>query len=209
MTANSIRRARRMRGSYSCDVQQQMASVSNIFGSCCCWYSQATLVASSSCKSRPPPLPCLLCSQQVLIRSKLDLMETMISSILWGVAGESPATCSCEQSMALMKSTWHLDAGAIGLNASLFHRSLITSNTVGGLSIKCHASVSKFWQATTWKHSKQLIMLFSTYLISELCESNSWCNLVLALVDVVGSNPAKKLKPINSWTYCRVLSSSR
>ena len=115
------------------------------------------------CKSRPP-LPCPLCSQRVMIRSKSDLMETMRSSNLWGVAGESPTTCSCEQSMALMKAIWHSDAGVIGLNASLFNRSLITSNTVGGLSIKLQARVSKFRQATTWNHSKQLIMLFSNCL---------------------------------------------
>ena len=75
---------------------------------------------------------------RVMIRSMLNLMETMRSLILWGVTGERPATCSCEQSMALMKSTWHLDAGAIGLNSSLFHRSLKRSRrSVNQMASKC------------------------------------------------------------------------
>jgi len=68
------------------------------------------------------------------MRSKSDLIDTIMSSILVGVAaGASPETCSYEQSIAVTKSKWQSEAGAIGLNRELFQRSAITSNTVAGL----------------------------------------------------------------------------
>ena len=47
-----------------------------------------------------------------------------------------PSHLKIEQSIALKKSTWHSDDGAIGLNSLLFQSLLMTSNTVGGLLIK-------------------------------------------------------------------------
>ena len=67
------------------------------------------------------------------MRSKSDLIDTIMSSILVGVAGASPETCSYEQSISVTKSKWQSEAGAIGLNRELFQRSAITSNTVAGL----------------------------------------------------------------------------
>ena len=60
-------------------------------------------------------------------------MDVKMSSTLCGVAGVSPATRSYEQLVASWKSKWHSDAGAIGLKLELFHKSEITSKTVGGL----------------------------------------------------------------------------
>lgn len=60
-------------------------------------------------------------------------MDVKMSSTFCGVAGVSPATRSYEQSVASWKSKWHSDAGAIGLKVELFHKSEITSKTVGGL----------------------------------------------------------------------------
>ena len=50
------------------------------------------------------------------MRSKSDLIDTIMSSILVGVAGASPETCSYEQSIAVTKSKWQSEADAIGLN---------------------------------------------------------------------------------------------
>ena len=38
-----------------------------------------------------PPSPCPLCSHRVMIRRRSERTDTMIFSIFWGVAGESPA----------------------------------------------------------------------------------------------------------------------
>jgi hypothetical protein len=76
-----------------------------------------------------------------MMRRRSEQMDTMISSIFWGVAGDNPATCSYEQSMAFTKSKWHSEAGAMGLKCGLFHISAMASNTVGGLvsskQVKC------------------------------------------------------------------------
>ncbi len=54
-------------------------------------------------------------------------MNTISSSILWGVAGDNLATCSCERLIAFTKSKWHYEAGAIGLKHALFHHSAMAS----------------------------------------------------------------------------------
>ena len=119
--------------------------------------------------SNLPKLPTSYDSKQVRSHGNHEIFESLRWSLqqssymlMWAIDGTH------EVNMAL-------GCGVIGLNASLFHGSLITSNTVG-----CQASVSEFQQASTWKHSKQqLIMSFSTYLIADV--SYSWRDLVLTL----------------------------
>jgi hypothetical protein len=62
-----------------------------------------------------------------------DLIDARQSSIFCGVAGRSPSTSLYEQSVAIWKSRWQADAGAIGLNVESFQSSAIASNTFGGL----------------------------------------------------------------------------
>ena len=90
---------------------------------------------SVSCEFMPPS-PWPFCSHWVIICSKLDLIDTKMSSIHVGVAGASPATCSFEQSIAFRKLKWQSDAGATRIHWELFQSLAIISNTVAGLYSK-------------------------------------------------------------------------
>jgi hypothetical protein len=57
-------------------------------------------------------------------------------SIFCGVAGSIRLTFSKEQFVAVQKSEWQMDAGAVGLDSLSFHKSAITSNTVCALQRK-------------------------------------------------------------------------
>ena len=59
------------------------------------------------------------------------------------VAGESAATCSYEQIVAVWKSIRQSDAGATGLKSGLFHESATTSKKVLGLVFVAVRTASK------------------------------------------------------------------